>query len=313
MPRLSTVGVCGVLVVLLALYRLASLQIASPTIPKSAATWLNLTLERNERLYQDAIRHRKIEIDGIGGIYEASFPKPQDRKRYALWDWYVPAFSCPFPVYRVGVLGDGGKFICGIERVLKSKPDCIVYSMGVEQKSSFEQEILHMGRRCQVFGFDFSVSQWGPELRQDHAVKDRAHFFPYLIGDTDKHDATPPQYTLRGIMKELDHDFIDILKIDIEGAEFPTLKALIQSFKGEPLPFGQLSVEIHVIEGHLHIIDGFDRWWRMLEDAGLRPFWTELNMVYQNVFRVGPLLAEWSFMNIRGKHALLDDTLPDYP
>jgi hypothetical protein len=68
----------------------------------------------------------------------------------------------------------------------------------------------------------------------------------------------------------------------------------------------------------------------MLEDAGLRPFWTELNLLDVNVIRRGPFVGEvstiiprsislvrgrlqWSFINIRGKHPLIDDSLPDYP
>lgn len=44
--------------------------------------------------------------------------------------------------------------------------------------------------------------------------------------------------SLATIMKELKHTWIDVLKIDIEGAEWPVLKALIRSKK--PLPFTQL-------------------------------------------------------------------------
>lgn len=62
-------------------------------------------------------------------------------------------------------------------------------------------------------GFDYSVSEWGPELRADTEVKSRAHFFPYKIGGADNHTASPKEYTLQGIMKELGHDFIDIWKV----------------------------------------------------------------------------------------------------
>ncbi|KAJ7053921.1 methyltransferase domain-containing protein [Mycena amicta] len=316
MPRISTWSICTALLVLIALLRfttpnwrqLASLEYVNAD---GAPSWLNLTLEGNEQRYQAAIRERRLEIARLGGPTAVSFPEP-NTSTYALWDLYAPAFSCPFPVYRVGTLGDGGKWICGLQRAVK-KASCVIYSMGVESKSSFEQEILHESEECHVYGFDYSVSQWGPELRNDKTVKDRAHFYPWKILGRDKHDANPPEYSLRGIMKELGHDFIDILKIDIEGSEFPTLRALIESFQGEILPFGQLSVEIHVTDGSLHNIGAFDDWFTMLESAGLRPFWTELNMIYLNVFRAGPFLTEWSFINIRGKHALIDDSLDDYP
>ncbi|KAJ7913269.1 methyltransferase domain-containing protein [Mycena leptocephala] len=273
---------------------------------------INLTLAANELRYQAAVRERMASIERIGGLEALAFPAPGTAP-YTLWDLYGPAFSCPFPVYRVGTMGDGGKWVCGLERATHH-PNCVIYSMGVERQSSFEQEILRQSLDCQVYGFDFSVSEWGPELRADTEVNARAHFFPYKIGAVDNHDATPKEYSLQGIMKELGHDFIDIWKIDIEGSEFPALTAVIESFKGKPLPFGQLQIEIHLSFAPAHIdrVGTFDRWWTMLEDAGLRPFWTELNLLDVNFLRRGPLVGEWSFINIRGKHPLVDDSLPDY-
>ncbi|KAF8172559.1 methyltransferase domain-containing protein [Mycena galopus ATCC 62051] len=274
---------------------------------------LNLTLAGNELRYQAAVRERRAHIERVGGPSALAFPEPYT-DTYSLWDFYQPAFSCPFPVYRVGTMGDGGKWVCGLDRAIKHK-NCVIYSMGVERQSSFEQEVLRESKACQVYGFDFSVSEWGPELRADTEVNDRAHFFPYKIGAVDDHTVTPKQYSLQGIMKELGHDFIDIWKIDIEGSEFAALTAVIESFKGKPLPFGQMQIEIHLsfAPDYVKTVGEFDKWWTMLEDAGLRPFWTELNLLDVNVVRRGPFVGEWSFINIRGRHPLVDDSLPDYP
>jgi hypothetical protein len=46
--------------------------------------------------------------------------------------------------------------------------------------------------------------------------------------------------SLETIMRELHHTWVDVLKIDIEGAEWPVLKALLQSKR--PLPFTQMQV-----------------------------------------------------------------------
>ncbi|KAJ6496254.1 methyltransferase domain-containing protein [Mycena sanguinolenta] len=282
-----------------------------PRPASQAGSRLNLTLAGNELRYQAAVRERKEHIKKIGGPGVAAFPEPNTAP-YVLWDLYGPAFSCPFPVYRVGTMGDGGKWVCGLERATHHR-NCVIYSMGVERQSSFEQEVLRQSNDCQVYGFDFSVSEWGPELRADTEVRDRAHFFPYKIGADDDHSANPKQYSLQGIMKELGHDFIDIWKIDIEGSEFPALKAVIESFKGKPLPFGQMQIEIHLHFGpdYIGTVGDFDKWWTMLEDAGLRPFWTELNLLDVNTVRRGPFVGEWSFINIRGKHPLVDDSLPE--
>ena len=44
-----------------------------------------------------------------------------------LRDFFTPAFQCPHQVERVGTLGDGGKWVCGLDRVAKQK-HCVIYS-----------------------------------------------------------------------------------------------------------------------------------------------------------------------------------------
>ena len=105
-------------------------------------------------------------------------------------------------------------------------------------------------------------------------------------------------YTLRTLMERNGHDFIDVLKVDIEGNEFDSLEVFIDSFHGEPLPFGQLQLEIHVF-GHVAWQDfsKFLKWWEKLEAAGLRPFFSEPNLVYVNLVRgVRPELIEVCFI-----------------
>jgi hypothetical protein len=98
-----------------------------------------------------------------------------------LWDFWLPAFTCPHKVERIGTLGDGGKYVCGLERIERKK-DCVVYSVGefllrycspqcvrvrgeltnflwvgINGESSFEAAILERAPGCQVYGYDFSV------------------------------------------------------------------------------------------------------------------------------------------------------------
>ena len=88
------------------------------------------------------------------------------------------------------------------------------------------------------------------------------------------------------------HEFIDILKIDIEGGEFDALTSFITSYADGDLPIGQLQLEIHTWNGRERFAD-FVKWWESLETAGLRPFWTEPNLVYLNIYRgSGPTLTE---------------------
>lgn len=156
----------------------------------------------------------------------------------------------------------------------------------------------------------------GPEIEKVPALKRRSHFKPYALGGVDAHgpNDNPPTYTLATLMAQNNHTFIDILKIDIEGAEFDALESLIDAYPsasssswfsdtkgkggraGNGLPFGQLQLEVHVRDNSpWTYFPRFLLWWEKLEKAGLRPFWTEPNLVYVNLVRgVRPDLAEVS-------------------
>lgn len=49
-------------------------------------------------------------------------------------DFFPPVFNCPHTVERLGALGDGGKWVCGLER-LAEKPDCVIYSFGASHSA----------------------------------------------------------------------------------------------------------------------------------------------------------------------------------
>ena len=40
-----------------------------------------------------------------------------------------PTFDCPHELERIGAVGDGGKWICGLSRI-EDKPDCVIYTFG---------------------------------------------------------------------------------------------------------------------------------------------------------------------------------------
>jgi hypothetical protein len=108
-----------------------------------------------------------------------------------------------------------------------------------------------------------------------------------------------PKILFPSFLRLLGHTFIDVLKIDIEGGEFDALTPFIAAHAEGVLPVGQMQLEIHAREGHERF-DYFVKWWASLEAAGLRPFWTEANMVYINIVRgAAPELAEvclsWSW------------------
>jgi hypothetical protein len=72
---------------------------------------------------------------------------------------------------------------------------------GINLESSFEAEILASTDHCEIWGYDFSVNSFGPEIPRAQAS--RAHFHPYGLAGTDKHgpDDDPKMYTLESLMK----------------------------------------------------------------------------------------------------------------
>lgn len=264
-------------------------------------------LERSERVYQKVIAGRKdlIQRYGTNSRDIVMFPPDKDPwPAYTVWSFFPPAFDCPHELERIGALGDGGKWACGMSR-LEHKPDCIIYTFGMNYATTFEAELLERTRHCQVWGYDYRSNSFGSHIKNSY----RAHFFSWGLANFDSHEShnNPKLYTLKTLLETNKHDHIDVLKIDIEGWEFDTLSQIIQPYisSGEPLPFGQLIVEIHAWDKKF---ENFLPWWEMLEQAGLRPFMNEINLVYQNYNRGKDTdLAEYSFINIKGNNIFISD------
>ncbi|KAJ7148937.1 methyltransferase domain-containing protein [Mycena crocata] len=297
---------------------LLSTSNASALIQHGGTSRLVRMLEGNERQYQITMVEREKLITKCGGRHIPAFPPP--RTSYAvLWDFYIPAFTCPFPIYRVGTLADGGKWVCGLERVLNSRPKPVVYSLGYQTPSysSFEQDMLERSPGCHVHGFDGNATDealqwpWGEtHVVTDRKLTSRVHFNHFSVADL----KAEKYRSLHSVMADNGHDFIDILKIDLEGSEFATLVSIIADNQEKPLPFGQLLLEVHIgWSQDMTTVDHFGQWFARLERAGLRPYYFEVSMMDVNTLRAEPAVAYWSFMNIRGKHALVDDGLPEYP
>ncbi|KAI0301032.1 methyltransferase domain-containing protein [Multifurca ochricompacta] len=269
---------------------------------------LSVWLENEEDRYALAVQDRQELIKKWGPTDVAVEPYPTHGEFYTIWDFFIPAFQCPHRVQRIGTLGDGGKWVCGLDRVAK-QDKCVIYSFGINGESSFESTLLKRAPGCEAWGYDYSVNNWGPEINDDPELKKRAHFKPWALGGTDNHNENdnPKYWTLDSLMNLNAHSFIDILKIDIEGGEFDALTSFLRAHENRDFPVGQLQLEIHARDGREHF-ESFSRWWASLEAAGLRPFWTEPNLVYINLVRgVRPELAEYSFINIRGNHALVNE------
>jgi len=269
---------------------------------RSLSSWLTEEEARYAAALQD--RQQLITKWGPSAVEVESYPTSE---LYTLWDFFIPSFQCPYRVERIGTLGDGGKWVCGADRVAK-QDKCVIYSFGINGESSFESALLKRAPGCEAWGYDFSVKGWGPEISEDPELRHRAHFEPWALGGTDRHEEhdNPKWWTLDSLMELNGHTFIDVLKIDIEGGEFDTLTAFIAAHAEGGLPIGQLQLEIHA-QNDRGRFGYFVKWWETLEGAGLRPFWMEPNLVYVNIVRgARPDLAEYSFINIRSNNVLIN-------
>jgi hypothetical protein len=231
-------------------------------------------------------------------------------------DFFPSVFDCPHETDRIGNLGDGGKWLCGLSRI-EDKPDCVVYTVGASasyprgkkthstihtgfsHETSFEREILERTTGCRIWAYDDQVNHFDVQSSQRH----RTHFDHYLLSDVDAHGSkdNPKRYTLDALMRinstsnlvfqahslpvidntfplslklHSDHTFIDVIKVDLEGGEFSTLSSFLHKYVAadEPVPFGQLLLEIHLWNKKFSEVLAF---WELLETAGLRPFRSE--------------------------------------
>lgn len=191
---------------------------------------------------------------------------------------------------------DGWKFTCGLTNIAdpsqepkpKETSECVVYSLGSAGNMAFEQDVLRRRPNCKIYIFDkdsFGMDQWfQPEEIRDSVVFTRA-----FISNVSDPNADPPLRTVQSIMDEYGHKYIDVLKMDIEGAEFDILTA--------PLPkMGQLQVEVHFsgVDSSRHV-DIYTRLFNNLEAHGLRLFHKEINARYDlNCIELAFVHKDWT-------------------
>lgn len=142
------------------------------------------------------------------------------------------------------------------------KPNGIMYSFGVGYDISFDEAAITQFK-LEAHGFD--PSPHIIELMRNRSLPQRFTFHPYGLGevdgvisffssvpggsmrsirsneDTDKIKAELPVKCLQTIVNELETDCLEILKMDVEGAEYGLLKSLVSC----PIPIKQLLIEFH--------------------------------------------------------------------
>lgn len=210
-----------------------------------------------------------------------------------IWDFFPPNFNCPLKERfgRQARIGDGGKWVCGVETLLQRK-GCIVYSFGSNGDTDFEQAVLAT-THCEVHVFDPTLEQ---EAFEELARQPKIQFHPVGLGPENEQvkmrdntmtmgknrNYTMDLLTLQTIMHTLNHTWIDVLKIGIEGFEYAVLQQLMKT-SSSWLPVTQLLVEFH--------------YWDHVSRTLPRDIVATLNALIRNNFRVFSTEANWWWTN----------------
>jgi FkbM family methyltransferase len=180
--------------------------------------------------------------------------------------------------------------------------DTIVYSIGVGEDISFELELI---RRFGVRVYAFDPTPRSIKWLEGQVVPEQFSFYPYGLAEYDGNcafhpPANPsfvshtilsrqgagttavelPVHRLPTIMQMLKHERVDVLKMDIEGAEYGVLKDILQS----GIRPGQLLAEFH-------------HRWPEIGIEKTRHAISELNSLGYKIFTISSSGEEYGFLN----------------
>lgn len=213
--------------------------------------------ELADTIYREALAKNYRNFLTNGGIKDNSQVSAGHGSKVRIWDYYAPIYNCPSKE-RVGNVGDGGKWVCGVRTWLRSKvSDCVIYSFGSKGEVSFETDVKLLLPHCELHIFDPTLT---PEQKRLVSGVPNASFHDYGIADKDgflniesgrrlswvqKTKSVYPVKSLDSIMRSLGHKKIDIIKMDIEGGEWSIFEALFA--ENEHFPCAQILVELHFL------------------------------------------------------------------
>mmetsp|Transcript_4501 Transcript_4501/g.10490 ORF Transcript_4501/g.10490 Transcript_4501/m.10490 type:complete len:262 (-) Transcript_4501:62-847(-) len=158
-----------------------------------------------------------------------------------------------------------GYRVCGLP-LLQERHDCVVYSFGSNDEFDFEDAILaRTGCRVRIFDPAPAQSQHrlaGSVRQVALGIRDGVEMLRWWAQSAPLPTTTR---TLASLMQEMGDRHIDILKVDIEGAEHVLVG---QAWP----PVGQLLMEVHLMPRFEHDLSDLKKLVQSAEAAGLRLF-----------------------------------------
>ncbi|TDK42044.1 FkbM family methyltransferase [Algoriphagus formosus] len=184
--------------------------------------------------------------------------------------------------------------------------ESIIYSVGIGKDISFDESIMD-SFNCKIFGFDptpesiqwfrqqnvskmFIFSEYGISSKSGivkfHLPKNKNHVSGSILNSSfvsEDRYVDVQMKTLLDAMNEHRHSYIDLLKMDIEGAEYEVVSQILEA----GVPIKQILVEIHdrfFYNGHIKSKKMFDQ----LRNSGFKLF--GISKTYEEISFINPSL-----------------------
>lgn len=199
-----------------------------------------------------------------------------------------PQFPCLFgevPITKQdendALVTDGHKYACGL-KAISGKP--IVYSLGSKDQD-FELGVLKYRPEAEIYVFELKSINIPPEAEQDSRIT----YYNIGLGYNDPKKLKP----LVEMMRTLEHTYIDVLKMDIEYAEWHWLARETNLLDR----VGQLLIEVHTKDNRRFPYQGPNPglfFVEKLEEKNLRIFHKEYSTTSKNFVELSLIQKDWS-------------------